>query len=30
MHRIRWSAWHRRHQAIAKRLHYERQLELAA
>ncbi len=24
-HRIRWSRWRRRHQAIAKRLHYQRQ-----
>jgi SRSO17 transposase len=28
-HRLRWSAW-RRHQATAKRLHYRRQLALAA
>jgi SRSO17 transposase len=28
--RIRWSRWRRRHQATAKRLHYQRQLALAA
>ncbi|WP_439330239.1 hypothetical protein [Glycomyces arizonensis] len=25
-HRLRWSIWRRRHQATAKRLHYQRQL----
>jgi hypothetical protein len=29
-HRLRWSAWRRRHQATAKRLHYQRQHALAA
>lgn len=29
-HRLRWSVWRRRHQAIAKRLHYQRQLALVA
>lgn len=29
-HRLRWSTWRRRHQATAKRLHYQRQLALAA
>jgi len=29
-HRTRWSAWRRRHQATAKRLHYQRQHALAA
>ena len=29
-HRIRWSRWRRRHQATAKRLHYQRQLAITA
>lgn len=29
-HRLRWSIWRRRHQATAKRLHYQRQLTLTA
>nr|WP_255672239.1 IS701 family transposase [Glycomyces amatae] len=29
-HRLRWSAWRRRHQATAKQLHYQRNLALAA
>ena len=29
-HHIRWSRWRRRHQATAKRLHYQRQHTLAA
>lgn len=29
-HRLRWSIWRRRHQATAKRLHYQRQHTLAA
>ncbi|MCD0444240.1 IS701 family transposase [Glycomyces sp. A-F 0318] len=30
LHRLRWSTWRRHHQATAKRLHYQRQLALAA
>lgn len=29
-HRLRWSTWRRRHQATAKRLHYQRQHALGA
>jgi SRSO17 transposase len=29
-HRLRWSAWRRRHQATAKRLHYKRKHAIAA